>query len=60
MLDLEWMPLLVKSGRLTRVEQIIKSIEASKRSTKFIHACDYDQEGKVIGYNILQYGCKFK
>jgi DNA topoisomerase I len=59
--DLEWMPLLAKSGRLTRVEQIIKSIsEASKRATRFIHACDYDQEGEAIGYNILQYTCKFK
>jgi DNA topoisomerase I len=43
------------------VEQIIKSIsEASKRATRFIHACDYDQAGEVIGYNILQYACKFK
>jgi DNA topoisomerase I len=59
--DLEWMPLLAKSGRLTRVEQIIKSIsEASKRATRFIHACDYDQEDEVIGNNILQYICKFK
>ncbi len=59
--DLEWMPHVAKSGRLVRVEQIIKSIsEASKVATKFIHACDYDQEGEVIGYNILQYACKFK
>jgi DNA topoisomerase-1 len=59
--DLEWMPLVAKSGRLIRVEQIIKSIsDASKRATRFIHACDYDQEGEVIGYNILQYACKFK
>jgi DNA topoisomerase I len=59
--DLEWMPLLSKSGRLTRVKQIIKSIsEISKGATRFIHACDYDQEGEVIGYNILQYACKFK
>ncbi|MDQ3869413.1 MAG: DNA topoisomerase I [Thermoproteota archaeon] len=59
--DLEWMPLVAKSGRLVRVEQIIKSIsEASKGVTRFIHACDYDQEGEVIGYNILQYACKFK
>jgi DNA topoisomerase-1 len=43
------------------VEQIVKSIsEASKRATRFIHACDYDQEGEVIGYNILQYARKFK
>lgn len=59
--DLEWMPLLSNSRRLNRVEQIIKSIsEVSKRATQFIHACDYDQEGEVIGYNILQYACKLK
>src|SRR5918999_1042710 len=59
--DLEWMPFLSNSHRLNRVEQIIKSIsEVSKRATRFIHACDYDQEGEVIGYNILQYACKFK
>ena len=59
--DLEWMPLLPNSRRLNRVEQIIKSIsEVSKRATQFIHACDYDQEGEVIGYNILQYACKLK
>jgi DNA topoisomerase I len=55
------MPLLAKSGRLTRGKQIIKSIsEASKRDTRFIEPCDYDQEGDVMGYNILQYACKFK
>ena len=59
--DLEWMPLLAKSGRLTREEQIIKSIsEASKRDTRFIHSCDYDPKDEVMGYNILQYACKFK
>ena len=59
--DLEWIPLLSNSRRLFRVEQIIKSIsEVSKRATRFIHACDYDQEGEVIGYNILQYACKYK
>jgi DNA topoisomerase I len=59
--DLEWIPLLSNSRRLFRVEQIIKSIsEVSKRATRFIHACDYDQEGEVIGYNVLQYACKFK
>ena len=27
------------------------------KSTRFVHACDYDQEGEVIGYNILRYAC---
>src|SRR5919199_4067938 len=59
--DLVWMPIISKSGRLTRAKQIIKSIsDVSKKATRFIHACDYDQEGEVIGYNILQYSCKFK
>ncbi len=26
----------------------------------FIHACDYDQEGEVIGYNILEHACHNK
>ena len=26
----------------------------------FIHACDYDQEGEVIGYNILEHACHHK
>ena len=26
----------------------------------FIHACDYDQEGEVIGYNILEHACNNK
>ena len=26
----------------------------------FVHACDYDQEGEVIGHSILQYACGCK
>ena len=41
--------------------QIIKSIFLlSQKATSFIHACDYDQEGEVIGYNVLEYACKNK
>jgi len=29
-------------------------------ATSFIHACDYDQDGEVIGYNILEYACNGK
>lgn len=63
--DVKWMPIL-RSGRKGRrsavaYEQIIKSISSlSQKATSHIHACDYDQEGEVIGYNILEYACKNK
>jgi DNA topoisomerase I len=64
--EVKWTPILRKrSGRgqkttVTSV-QIIKSIfSLSQKATKFIHACDYDQEGEVIGYNILEYACNNK
>src|SRR5919198_4442129 len=42
-------------------EEIIKTISLlSQKATSFVHACDYDQEGEVIGYNILQYACDNK
>ena len=57
--DVKWTPILKKTA--TRSEQIIKTISLlSQRATSFVHACDYDQEGEVIGYNILQYACNNK
>ena len=45
----------------TRAVQIIRTISLlSQQATRFVHACDYDQEGEVIGYNILEYACKNK
>jgi DNA topoisomerase-1 len=31
--------------------------DLAKNASSFIHACDYDQEGEVIGYTILEYAC---
>jgi DNA topoisomerase IA len=57
--DVKWAPIQKKSA--IRYQQIIKSISLlSEKATRFVHACDYDQEGEVIGYNILQYACKNK
>ena len=57
--DVKWAPILKKTA--TRSQQIIKSIcLLSQKATRFVHACDYDQEGEVIGYNILQYACNNK
>ena len=57
--DVKWAP--IQKKRAIRSQQIIKSITLlSEKATRFIQACDYDQEGEVIGYNILQYACKTK
>jgi DNA topoisomerase I len=51
--DFVWAPLNSKRTMLA-----VKTISDLSRGAKnFIHACDYDQEGEVIGYNILQYAC---
>ncbi len=66
--DVYWVPLLKKNKKdrssillSEKIEKHIKTISLlSKEAGDFIHACDYDQEGEVIGYNILQYACNNK
>ena len=64
--DIKWMPIAKRrngKGRNTfvRSKLVISMIsELSQNATSFIHACDYDQEGEVIGYNILEYACNNK
>lgn len=64
--DVKWMPILSKSSgnmrrTATAAHQIIKSISLlAQNATSFIHACDYDQEGEVIGCNILEFACNNK
>jgi DNA topoisomerase-1 len=53
-LDLEWAP-VVKNPKAAKAIKVIS--ELSKDASAFVHACDYDQEGEVIGHNILQYAC---
>jgi DNA topoisomerase-1 len=52
-LDLEWAP--IEKGRAARLIGTIAAL--SKNADSFVHACDYDQEGEVIGHSILQYAC---
>ncbi len=52
-LDLEWAP--IEKGRAARLIGAIASL--AKNADAFVHACDYDQEGEVIGHSILQYAC---
>jgi len=63
--DITWRPLKKKGTRgfktAAKTKHIIKAISMlSLKATRFVHACDYDQEGEVIGYNILQYACDNK
>ncbi|ALI37411.1 DNA topoisomerase 1 [Candidatus Nitrosocosmicus oleophilus] len=67
-LDPTWLPLsiLKKKGPSSKylafkIEKILREIsQISKNASGFIHACDYDQEGEVIGYNILEHACHHK
>jgi DNA topoisomerase I len=52
--DLEWAP-VAKNPKVDRAINVIS--ELAKDASSFVHACDYDQEGEVIGYSILQYAC---
>jgi DNA topoisomerase I len=53
-LDLEWAP-AAKNWRAARAIKVISDL--AKGASEFVHACDYDQEGEVIGHSILQYAC---
>jgi DNA topoisomerase-1 len=56
--DIEWVPLYEKDKQKKYVKGYIDAIKKlSKGADKFIHACDYDIEGTLIGYNALKYGC---
>lgn len=53
-LDLQWGP-LGKNARAARIIRVIS--ELAKNASAYVHACDFDQEGEVIGYSILEYAC---
>ena len=66
--DVKWVPVVRKSRKIGKKsiptsisERIIRTIALlSRNASCFIHACDFDQEGELIGYNILEYACKGK
>jgi DNA topoisomerase-1 len=53
-LDLEWAPVAKNPQVISAINTIS---ELAKDASSFVHACDYDQEGEVIGHSILQYAC---
>ncbi|MDR3063392.1 MAG: DNA topoisomerase I, partial [Methanobrevibacter sp.] len=59
--DLHWAPL----HELDKNKKYVKDYELaikkfSKNADSFIHACDYDIEGTLIGFNALKYSCGLK
>lgn len=57
--DAEWIPLSNKGReRISRILNVIGKL--ARNASHFVNSCDYDQEGEVIGYNILKYACKNK
>ncbi len=57
--DLEWIPLSEKGReRINRILGVIGKL--AKDASHFVNSCDFDQEGEVIGYNILKYACNDK
>ena len=56
--DLEWVPLYEKDKTKKYTKTYVDAIKKlSKDADRFIHACDYDIEGTLIGYNALKYAC---
>jgi len=54
--DLYWSPISKPFSKNTK--KLIDLISKfSKNANNYIHACDYDQEGELIGYNILELIC---
>ncbi len=56
--DLEWVPLYEKDKSKKYTKNYVDAIKKlTKDADRFIHACDYDIEGTLIGYNALKYAC---
>ncbi len=57
--DVEWIPLSQKGReRIARILSVIGRL--ARDASYFVNSCDFDQEGEVIGYNILKYACNDK
>ncbi len=59
--DLEWVPAFEvnKSSKFTK--DYVNAIKKfAKDADSFTHACDYDVEGTLIGFNALKYACGIK
>ena len=56
--DVEWFPIHTVDRKRKYISQRVAIIKKlSENANVFINACDYDQEGETIGFNILKYAC---
>lgn len=55
--EMKWVPASQANRANKRVNAYIETISTlSKGVDRFVSACDYDQEGSLIAYNVLKYG----
>ena len=56
--DLKWVPSYEASKSSAHTKNYLNAIKkVGKNADSYIHACDYDVEGTLIGYNTLKYAC---
>ncbi|MFB2623245.1 DNA topoisomerase I [Methanothermobacter marburgensis] len=56
--DLEWAPLPEIDKKKNYVKDYLNVIKKfAAGADRYIHACDYDIEGTLIGFNAIRYGC---
>ncbi len=51
--EVEWVPL--EKIKIKKIITVIRKL--ANYASEFVNACDFDQEGEVIGYNILKNVC---
>ena len=55
--DIEWVPTYRQNKRASYTKQYLDAIIGlSKNMNGYVSACDYDQEGSLIAYNIIRHG----
>ncbi len=56
--DLKWVPAYETQKGLNYIKEYVYAIKKfAPNADKYIHACDYDIEGTLIGFNALKYAC---
>jgi len=56
--DLEWAPIPEVDKSKGYIKDYIDAIDRlAKNAKRYFHACDYDIEGTLIGYNVLKHIC---
>jgi len=59
--DIEWVPSHIVTRRAEFAKKYFDTLsELAKKASDIIIATDYDEEGEVIGYNILKFLCNGK